>query len=147
MVLRIILSNSLRVHLFNTLTVDLVRHFPAEFWDLYDGVDFPLSSGMPPAGMPPCAVGDMEPQRGGGQHKANPQLRSLIYPEFAGQNIRFLPDLYGPVPRYAMELRKEALCAYSAAISFVDHQIGRVLHELEALGLANETVVVFSSDQ
>ena len=102
---------------------------------------------MPPAGMPPCAVGDMEPQRGGGSHGAKPELRSLLYPKFAGQHIQRLPDLYGSVPRYATELRKEGIRGYSAAISFVDHQIGRILRELETLQIANETIIVFSSDQ
>lgn len=36
--------------------------------------------------------------------------------------------------------------AYYASISFVDAQVGRVLDELERLGLADDTIVVFVSD-
>lgn len=36
--------------------------------------------------------------------------------------------------------------AYYASISFVDAQVGRVLDELERLGLAENTIIVFASD-
>ncbi len=42
--------------------------------------------------------------------------------------------------------QRKVLAAYFASVSFVDEQVGRVLDELEALGLADETVVVFTSD-
>lgn len=41
---------------------------------------------------------------------------------------------------------KELIQAYLACITFVDHEIGRVLTALEANGLANNTIVVFVSD-
>ena len=49
---------------------------------------------------------------------------------------------YGVTP----ELHKGLLEAYYASISFMDAQVGRVLDELEALGLADNTIVVFTSD-
>ncbi|MDB4809969.1 sulfatase [bacterium] len=49
---------------------------------------------------------------------------------------------YGVTP----ELHKGLLEAYYASISFMDAQVGRVLDELEKLGLANNTIVVFTSD-
>ncbi|MBI2425686.1 MAG: sulfatase [Candidatus Hydrogenedentes bacterium] len=42
--------------------------------------------------------------------------------------------------------RQEAIQAYYAAISFMDAQVGRVLDALERLGLAENTIVVFTSD-
>lgn len=43
-------------------------------------------------------------------------------------------------------LRREALQAYYASISFMDHQVGKVIDELDRLGLADDTVIVFTSD-
>jgi arylsulfatase A-like enzyme len=44
------------------------------------------------------------------------------------------------------DLRREALQAYYASISFMDAQAGRVLDALDRLGLAKDTIVVFTSD-
>jgi iduronate 2-sulfatase len=42
--------------------------------------------------------------------------------------------------------RQEALQAYRASISFMDAQVGKVLAALESSGLADKTIVVFTSD-
>ncbi len=42
--------------------------------------------------------------------------------------------------------RKEAIQAYRASISFMDAQVGRVIDALKRLGLAENTVIVFTSD-
>jgi iduronate 2-sulfatase len=44
------------------------------------------------------------------------------------------------------ELRRQAVQAYFASITFMDAQVGRVLKKLERLGLADNTIVVFTSD-
>ncbi|MHC4404846.1 MAG: sulfatase [Planctomycetota bacterium] len=44
------------------------------------------------------------------------------------------------------ELRRQAVQAYFASITFMDAQVGRVLDALDRLGLADDTVVVFTSD-
>jgi arylsulfatase A-like enzyme len=44
------------------------------------------------------------------------------------------------------ELRRQCLQAYYAAITFMDAQLGRVLDALDRLGLAENTVIVFTSD-
>jgi iduronate 2-sulfatase len=44
------------------------------------------------------------------------------------------------------DLRRQALQAYRASISFMDAQVGRVLDALDRLGLAESTVIVFTSD-
>ena len=61
-----------------------------------------------------------------------------------------------PAPAYASaraeqdkmsdDLRRQAIQAYWASISFMDAQVGRVLDALERLGLADRTLVVFTSD-
>lgn len=48
--------------------------------------------------------------------------------------------------RLVGDLGREALQAYRASVSFVDAQVGLVLAALERVGLADETVVVFTSD-
>lgn len=44
------------------------------------------------------------------------------------------------------ELRRKCLQAYYASISFMDAQVGRVVNALDRLGLAHDTVIVFTSD-
>ncbi len=48
--------------------------------------------------------------------------------------------------RLTDDLRREALQAYYASISFMDAQVGRVIGALDRLGLADNTVIVFTSD-
>lgn len=53
-----------------------------------------------------------------------------------------------PIPNYGMngEQQRTVMQAYYASTSFMDAQFGVVLKELERLGLAQNTVVVFISD-
>ena len=44
------------------------------------------------------------------------------------------------------ELARQAIQAYYASISFADAQVGRILDALDASGLADNTIVVFTSD-
>lgn len=44
------------------------------------------------------------------------------------------------------DLRQEVVQAYYASISFMDAQVGQVLETLDRLGLAENTVIVFTSD-
>jgi iduronate 2-sulfatase len=44
------------------------------------------------------------------------------------------------------ELRRQCLQAYYASISFMDAQVGRVVDSLDKLGLADNTIIVFTSD-
>jgi iduronate 2-sulfatase len=44
------------------------------------------------------------------------------------------------------DLRRQAVQAYFAAISFMDAQAGKVLDALDRLGLSDNTIVVFTSD-
>lgn len=94
---------------------------PKKYWDLYSSTDFPLASiQTPPTGAPTYA-----PQFGG-------ELR-----QYKG-----IPDS-GPIPA---ELQRTLIHGYYAAMSFMDAQVGRVLDELEALGLRQNTIVVLWGD-
>ncbi len=44
------------------------------------------------------------------------------------------------------DLRRQAVQAYYASISFMDAQVGRVIAALDRLGLAENTIIVFTSD-
>lgn len=44
------------------------------------------------------------------------------------------------------DLRREAIAAYHASVSLMDAQVGRLLDALERLGLAENTIVTFTSD-
>ncbi len=44
------------------------------------------------------------------------------------------------------DLRRQSLQAYYASISFMDAQVGRVVNALDRLGLADNTIIVFTSD-
>ncbi|XP_061542367.1 iduronate 2-sulfatase [Phycodurus eques] len=50
---------------------------------------------------------------------------------------------YGPIPKdFQLRIRQH----YYAAVSYMDAQVGRLLSALDALGLAQNTIVVFTSD-
>jgi arylsulfatase A-like enzyme len=55
-------------------------------------------------------------------------------------------ELLSPWPRQPDEIRK-TLHEYYATISGLDHHIGRLLATLDQLGLADDTIVIFSADQ
>jgi arylsulfatase A-like enzyme len=64
-------------------------------------------------------------------------------PPIAFHETSLAKDPYAPLPDLqAGTLRRD----YYASISWMDHQLGRVLDELDALGLSNDTAVVFHAD-
>jgi iduronate 2-sulfatase len=44
------------------------------------------------------------------------------------------------------DLRQQCIQAYYASISFMDTQVGKIVDTLESLGLADDTIIVFTSD-
>jgi iduronate 2-sulfatase len=50
--------------------------------------------------------------------------------------------------RYGMneQQQREAIAAYYASVEFMDEQVGRLLAELDRLGIRNQTAVIFTSD-
>jgi iduronate 2-sulfatase len=94
---------------------------PQKYWDLYDPAKLPQSTvAGPPADAPRVA------------NKTNGELAN-----------------YQPVPPSGVvdaKLARELVHGYYASVSYVDAQIGRVLDELDRLGLAESTLVVVWGD-
>lgn len=94
---------------------------PKKYWDLYDRATFKLAEvRTPPAGAPSYA-----PQFGG-------ELR-----QYSG-----IPES-GPLND---DLQRTLIHGYHAAVSYMDAQLGRVVNELDRLGLAQNTIVVLWGD-
>ena len=70
---------------------------------------------------------------------------------YAGSRFSCFPDL--PMhPQLNKEMRSvwgkpESKLAYSALITGVDHNVGRILRRLEELGVRDNTLVIFTADQ
>ncbi|MBC7819987.1 MAG: sulfatase, partial [Planctomycetaceae bacterium] len=94
---------------------------PQKYWDLYDRAAFkPSEVRTPPIGAPSYA-----PQFGG-------ELR-----QYSG-----IPES-GPLND---DLQRTLIHGYHAAISYMDAQLGRVVDELDRLGLAQNTIIVLWGD-
>jgi iduronate 2-sulfatase len=94
---------------------------PKKYWDLYPEGTFELPANYhPPKDAPPESI------------HASGELRS-----YSG-----VPKT-GPLPD---EMARELIRGYHACVSFTDAQIGRVLDELEGLGLAENTIVILWGD-
>ncbi len=94
---------------------------PKRYWDLYDPNAIPLPDPAgPPTDAPSIAIHDSREIRG-----------------------------YGHVPKdraWTEDEVRHYRHGYYAAISFLDAQLGRILDALEAGGLADQTMIVFTSD-
>jgi iduronate 2-sulfatase len=104
---------------------------PKRYWDLYDRTRLPLASNpFPPKDAPRYAVGG----------------QNLPADEWGGQNeprdyVGMLKD--GPV---SDEEARALIHGYLASISYMDAQVGRVLAELDRLGLREKTIVILWGD-
>lgn len=94
---------------------------PKKYWDLYDPAVFALHG---------------NPARTRGA----PEVAYPDHLELAG--YRGIPDDERVSPEQARDLRH----GYHACISYTDAQIGKLLDELERLGLASNTIVVLLGD-
>ena len=94
-------------------------------WDLYSDEDIRLATRkFPPKDMPGIAW-----------------YLDGFYNASDGSGI--VPGIVDPMSDdHATTLRH----AYYASVTFMDEQVGRVLDELDVLGLANSTIVVFHAD-
>lgn len=96
---------------------------PKKYWDLYDPAKLPMPTFEDlPAGSPKVA------QKRGGEIAA------------------YKPVPEGPDPKFSPELKRQLIHGYYASASFVDAQIGKVMDELDRLGLAENTLVVLWGD-
>lgn len=99
----------------------LPLHAPRKYFELYDTTDFTLPSPVPPEDAPSSALTNWGAIR--------------AYAD--------LPEGKEPLPEL---LALAFIRAYAAATSYTDAQIGLVLAQLDALGLTDNTVIVFCSD-
>jgi iduronate 2-sulfatase len=104
---------------------------PKKYWDLYDPAKLPLAANpYLPQGMPAVAFGDKSL---GGMYELRVQWDCKEAPSpFVGS----LPEAN----------RRRLKHGYYASVSFSDAQIGRVLGELDRLGLSEKTIVVLWGD-
>jgi arylsulfatase A-like enzyme len=93
---------------------------PKKYWDLYDPASIPLATNrFRPRGAPDYA----------------------ILPGSEMRSYHGIPE--GSIPD---DLARQLKHGYYAAISYTDAQIGRVLDELDRLGIADNTIVVLWGD-
>ncbi len=93
---------------------------PRKYWDLYDPAKIQLAPNkFRPRGAPDYA----------------------ILPGGELRNYKAIPD--GSIPD---DLARQLKHGYYAAISYVDAQVGKVLDELDRLGLARNTIVILWGD-
>jgi len=99
---------------------------PKKYWDLYDRETLPIADNQyPPQGSPEFAMhGDRE-------------LRSY-------DDCHNLP-LPGEAP-WDEERQRELIHGYYASVSYIDAQVGRLLEELDRLGIMENTIVVLWGD-
>ena len=88
-----------------------------QYWDLYEGVEIPLPA------VPSSMISERDPH-------------SQILLRQSGLSERVVSD------EEIIRVRR----SYYGAISFIDEKIGRLLAILDASGLADNTVIVFTSD-
>jgi arylsulfatase A-like enzyme len=135
-------------------TIDRMREAVAEdkpffIWSSFHDPHPPYLMPEPWASMYDPA--DMEPGRlTPGEHDANPehfrksQEDDASYWEAATDGEGCVHGA-GCQVRPEAELRKDIACYYGM-VSLMDKHIGRMLEELDEAGLANDTIVVFSTD-
>lgn len=99
---------------------------PEKYWNLYDRDSIPLAANpQPPRGAPIMALNTLRELRG--------------YTDFRGAPR---PDQGSLTEEQARLLRH----GYLASVSYIDAQVGRLLDELDRLGLRGNTIVVLWGD-
>lgn len=94
---------------------------PKKYWDMYPSEDVPVATNrQPPKDAPPFAATNWGHPR--------------TYTDF--------PNRGEP----SDELVRELTRGYAACVSYLDAQVGRVLDELDHLGLSDKTIIVFWGD-
>ena len=98
---------------------------PGRYWDLYHPADMRL----PPSFRKP-------------DPKAQPHVAYLQAQLASGTAVRSTPSCFAVTEREA----REAMALTCGMIAMIDDAVGRILHELEALGMADDTVIMVTSD-
>ena len=104
-------------------------HHPKKYWDLYRDVQLPLTPHTRwPDGAPTVATGDI-----------NPSVIGLL----PHSEKQYWAKPHGEV---GIDAIYENVRGYYAGISFLDHQVGRLLDALDELKLTNDTIILFCVD-
>jgi arylsulfatase A-like enzyme len=61
-------------------------------------------------------------------------------------HLRRIREEYSRIPAHTDRQLRELIANYYGMISLIDHNVGRILLQLEALGLSENTLVVYSTD-
>ncbi len=112
---------------------------PSKYYDMYPPVDQikPPANPDPPKDMPPIAF-----CVSGGIRKYS-DMEKYRLPECVDNATA---SMYGKKCQLSTQDAQTLRRAYYSALSFTDAQIGRVLSELEAQGLADNTIIVLWAD-
>lgn len=102
---------------------------PEEYMSMYRGCPFNSIPEEPPHKWSP------------GADKTWAEWSSVPHP-----GVRFIRAKYAPIRETWSEYRTESLTGYFAAVTAMDAQVGRLLDRLEADGLTEDTLVIFTSD-
>lgn len=94
---------------------------PKKYWDLHDPQSFPVSA-----------------------HQQHPEGAPKYAGKRGGEIVNYAPLTVENLKDEAMQ--RQLIHGYYAAASYADAQIGRVLDELDRLGLAEDTIVVLWGD-
>ena len=105
------------------------EHHPKEYIDMYRDCPFTSTPNVPPHPWAPNGKKTLE------QWNSEPH-----------NGIRFSRANYGPIPETWEEHRYESLRGYYAAITAMDAAVGRILDKLEADGILDNTLIVFTGD-
>lgn len=96
-----------------------------KYWEMYD----PDAMALPPSFLADPTL-------------APPHLQWLHRQRDDGRAVKHTPAMFGCTEREA----REALALNYGSISHIDDTVGRIMARLEQLGLADNTVVLFTSD-
>ena len=98
---------------------------PGQYWDMYDPSDIPVPSSL------------------GGKHIDPPPFMQRLHADLAAGSAK-----REHVHPYACDAREaqETIALTYGMITMIDDAIGRVLAKLAALGLAEDTIIIFTSD-
>jgi iduronate 2-sulfatase len=100
---------------------------PKKYWDLYDRKSIPLPADK---NFPDCT----------------PQQAALRYAwSDSGGEMRAYTDMPKKGPLTDDQMR-EVLHGYYASVSYVDHQVGRLMQALDSLQLTEKTIIVLWAD-
>jgi arylsulfatase A-like enzyme len=97
---------------------------PGRYWDLYRPQDIPL------------------PRSFHASNRLPPHVAALHAARDQGRAVKHTPQMFACTEQEA----REAIALNYGLISFIDAAVGRVLTRLGALGLARDTVVIFTAD-